>query len=162
VRLEASQLLHFEQQQAWGPQQQQQQQQQQSLGVAPLSPQEAAAAYATISSEMSWLVQQVAEEDTPARSAFWYLNALMDPAWSRLSSSSSSSSSSGGGSSTGSLGMLESFGVFLAAAANLEALRAWATACADTRPEAAAIAELQEVSHIISCTFRACSYSSMC
>jgi hypothetical protein len=53
--------------------------------------------------------------------------------------------------------MLESFGMFLAAAANLEALRAWATACADTRPEAGDIAELQEVRPDGRCALNTCA-----
>jgi hypothetical protein len=136
VQLEASQVLYLQQQQ-------QQQQQQQWTGVAPLSPQNAASVYSTISDELNWLVQQVSDGDTATQSAFWYMNALLDDSWQ-----SSSSSSSGGWQQQqqqSSLERLEALGVFLAAAANLEPLRAWASACAETREGAELIPELQEV-----------------
>lgn len=148
VQLEASQLLYFQQQtQAWNPQQQQQQK---FPGVLPLAPQEAAAVYASVSREMNWLVQQVDEEDPPARSAFWYMNALLDPVWNRLSSGSNDSSAR-------SVGMLESFGEFLAAAANLEAMRMWATAFVETRQDAEDMEELKEVGPGVYIMLAACT-----
>lgn len=150
MQLEAAQVLFVKQQQ------QQPQQEEETIqlpGVQPLDPEQAEAVYGAVSSELNWLVRQVSDEDTASRSAFWYINALLDPAWQASTATSSASGSTGGPGSESmqqqaqqvSLQRLEDLGAFLAAAANLEPLRAWATACAETRPEAEGIPELQEV-----------------
>jgi hypothetical protein len=108
----------------------------QQLGVPALSADAIEGVLAQVNTELNWLMRHVSDEDTATRAAFWYMQALMgDPSWREPQEL---------GGFVG-LSQLEQLGLFLAAASNLEGLRAWAEALLQARPSMADTPELQEV-----------------